>query len=260
VLDFHKFDFSWFSTGTYTYPVTTLKNSPVIPPIDLIIVPQGAEHRAVMRGLRPFFSYPPVLPIPIGDLAAREKLGQWLQNHDSTSAPQVRILLTGLCGGLAPDLRVGDAVVCPHYLPLYGDRDLEHHCDQELSDWLSQKLQLRQVKALTSDRVISLAQEKQALGQLYKAEVVDMEGYGLLQLCHLSSTPAVALSVLRVISDDCYHDIPDLGSVIDAQGQLRWKRLPLCLGRRPVSTWHLIRGSLRGLKVLEQMILMLWSS
>ncbi|NJK63332.1 MAG: hypothetical protein HC921_12205 [Synechococcaceae cyanobacterium SM2_3_1] len=140
------------------------------------------------------------------------------------------------------------------YLNLQGEMDHEQDCDLKLSDGLSERLQIRKVKALTTPRVISLAKEKQQLGQFYGAEVVDMEGYALLQLFQDLAMPAVAMSVLRVISDDCYHDIPDLSSTIDLQGQLRWGTLTLGLVRQPLPAWHLIRGSLKGLTVLEHTI------
>ncbi len=226
-------------------------------PIDLIIVPQGAEHRAVMRGLQRSSICPQVLAIPIGGQTAGETVRQWLQKQDLAPTQGVRILLTGLGGGLLPSLEVGDAVVCQSYLNLHGDTDQEQDCALELSDWISQRLQIRKVKALTTPRVISLAKEKQQLGQFYGAEVVDMEGYALLECFNGSSMPTVALSVLRVISDDCYHDIPDLSSAIDPQGKLRWGSLALGLGRQPLPAWHLVRGSLQGLTVLEQLIQML---
>ncbi|NJK63241.1 MAG: phosphorylase, partial [Synechococcaceae cyanobacterium SM2_3_1] len=62
------------------------------PPIDLIMVPQGAEHRAVMRGLLRSCFCPQVLPIPIGGQAARIKVEQWLQKHDLVPNQGVRIL------------------------------------------------------------------------------------------------------------------------------------------------------------------------
>jgi len=65
------------------------------------------------------------------------------------------------------------------------------------------------VRALTSDHIVWSAAEK-PLGQSYNAEVVDMEGFAALEV--LSQAGVVAM--LRVISDDCEHDLPDLTSAL----------------------------------------------
>ncbi|NET56121.1 MAG: phosphorylase [Symploca sp. SIO2E6] len=105
------------------------------------------------------------------------------------------------------------------------------------------------VRGLTSHRLIWSSSEKRQLGQLYQATVVDMEGYAVLKIL---STLGVAVAMLRVISDDCYHDLPDLNFAISPDGKLQ--SLPLAMGmiRQPLAATRLIRGSLKGLQVLQQ--------
>jgi hypothetical protein len=104
------------------------------------------------------------------------------------------------------------------------------------------------VKGLTSDRLIHSASEKQHLGQLYNAEVVDMEGIATLAFFQKAG---IAVAIVRVISDDIHHDLPNLASAISPDGALL--PLPLALGmmRQPVAAIRLIQGSLHGLKVLQ---------
>jgi hypothetical protein len=57
--------------------------------------------------------------------------------------------------------------------------------------------------------------------------------------------------MLRVISDNCHHNIPDLSSALSSDGSLQ--TLPLAIGllRQPLAATRLILGALRGLKVLQ---------
>ena len=91
--------------------------------------------------------------------------------------------------------------------------------------------------------------EKHQLGQVYQAGVVDMEGYALLKVLNRLG---VAVAMLRVISDDCYYDLPDLNFAINPDGKL--EPLPLAMGmlRQPIAATRLIRGALQGLRVLQQ--------
>ncbi|MBG1270431.1 phosphorylase family protein, partial [Nostoc sp. WHI] len=115
---------------------------------------------------------------------------------------------------------------------------------------------LNLVKALTSDRVIWSAAEKRRLGETLAADVVDMEGFTALEFFN---SAGVAVAILRVVSDDCHHDIPDLTPAINSDGSLR--PLPLAMGllRQPLAATRLIRGSLKALKMLKQVTNLLFS-
>ncbi|MBV9388464.1 MAG: hypothetical protein JOZ78_18730 [Chroococcidiopsidaceae cyanobacterium CP_BM_ER_R8_30] len=58
--------------------------------------------------------------------------------------------------------------------------------------------------------------------------------------------------MVRVVSDSCHHNIPDLTSAISPSGSLQPLPLALRLIRQPIAGTRLIRGALRGLQVLQQ--------
>ncbi len=222
-------------------------------PIDTILVPQGSEYKAVCRGLSGVTgSIPTVVAIPIG----MKPLLKYLQ-QGKFLAPKSRVLIMGICGSLSDRQKVGDIV-------LYQDciyQGKQQECDRTFTAQLHSVLStdainrvsphspLKLVKSLTSDRVIWSAAEKRHLGETLAADVVDMEGFTALEFFNASG---VSVAILRVVSDDCRHDIPDLTRAINSDGSLN--PFPLAMGmlRQPLAATRLIRGSLTALKVLEQ--------
>jgi hypothetical protein len=77
-----------------------------------------------------------------------------------------------------------------------------------------------------------------------------MEGAAVLEV--LGQT-GIAVAMLRAVSDDCHHDLPDLSAAIAPDGSLRPLPLARSLLSRPIAASHLIRGSLAGLKQLERL-------
>lgn len=207
--------------------------------IQTILVPQGAEYQAVCRGLSHIRDPKPlILPIPIGC----KSLAQHLEKLLSQNSPQ-NVLLMGLCGSLSAQYAVGDVVV---YQECVDKTNSSQSCNQELTVLIRNKLKQKAslVKGFTSDRIIHFTSEKQHLGQLYNTDVVDMEGLAVLEVFQ-------KVGIVRVISDDIHHNLPNLTSAISPDGALL--PLPLAIGmmRQPVAATRLIRGSLYGLKVLQ---------
>jgi hypothetical protein len=132
------------------------------------------------------------------------------------------------------------------------------HCDRGLTELLYDRLQkqISTVKALTSDRVISSATEKHHLFQMSGADVVDMEGFAILEFFKQAQAP---VTMLRVVSDDCYHDIPNFTSALSPDGSLQPLPVAIAMLRQPIAATRMIRGSLRGLRVLEQLTTLLFS-
>ncbi len=220
--------------------------------IDAILVPQGAEYKSVCRGLsRVNGSKPPIFPIPVGVKPITKYLEEWQKAGYLFNHQQPRVLLMGLCGSLTSRYSVGDIVV--YRSCVYGsDEKLpEKMCDRAFTEQLYNKLKGNAffVRGLTSDRLIYSASEKRHLGGIYDTEVVDMEGFAALNVLNQAG---FAVAMLRVISDDSQHDLPDINSAINADGSLQ--SLPLAIGmlRQPIAATRLIQGSLRGLKVLEK--------
>lgn len=223
-----------------------------------ILVPQGPEYKAVCRGLtvahasRAAVPKPLVLPIPVGSKQLPRHLERLQQAGYLLNHQQPRVLLMGLCGSLTPRYDVGDVVL--YHSCVYNSNastPLLQPCDPELTarvhDNLKERVTL--VKALTSDRLIYSAVEKRHLGQLYGADVVDMEGFAALEVL---SRVGVAVAMIRVVSDDARHNIPNLNLALSPDGSLQ--SLPLAIGliRQPIAAARLIRGAVRGLQVLQQ--------
>ncbi|MEH1936318.1 MAG: phosphorylase [Nostoc sp.] len=219
-------------------------------PINTILVPQGAEYKAVCRAFHGVTgSIPTVVAIPVG----MKPLLKYLQQGQFL-APKSRVLIMGICGSLSDRYKVGDIV-------LYQDcvyQGKQQECDRpftaQLHSSISGKVSL--VKSLTSDRVIWSAAEKRRLGETLAADVVDMEGFTALEFFNAAG---ITVAILRVVSDDCQHNIPDLTPAINSDGSLNPLPLAIAMLRQPLAATRLIRGSLTALKVLEQVTNLLFS-
>jgi nucleoside phosphorylase len=183
-----------------------------------------------------------------------KKLGQNGCLHSDQS-----VLLMGLCGGLMPELMVGDGVIYQQCVGRSPTGLKTMVCDRSLTDWLDKKLagQVVLVTAVTSDRGICCPTEKQQLAQETQAAVVDMEGFAAIQYLQEIGIQA---ATLRVISDACHHPIPDLSNVFNSDGALRPLALTSAMLRQPLAATHLIRGSLKGLSRMEAIARQLFST
>ena len=232
--------------------------------ISTILVPRGAEYRAVCRGLRQVVTAPVVVALPVGLQPAARFLERWQCARQQSGEQQLAVLLMGLCGSLAPQVEVGDVVLYQGCMGLNAesgkpDDDALVMCDRTLIERMSQALEgkVKQVKGLSCDRILCSACEKQQLGQQSGAEVVDMEGTAVLNSCNQIDSP---VAMLRVVSDDCYQDLPDLTAALSSAGQLKLFPLVLAMIRQPLAARQLIRGSLRGLARLQAATTTLFTS
>ncbi len=225
-----------------------------------ILVPQGAEYNAVCRGLSRVKSLKPlVVPIPVGSKPVIQYLEKWQQMADFLTAKSSGILIMGLGGSLSPKLAIGDIVLynaCVY--PSIGSNSELRSFDSELTTLLHHQLgeQVPLVRGLTSDRVICSAEEKCHVGQLYDTQIVDMEGFAALEVL---SRAGVAVAMLRVISDDSHHDLPNLNSVLSPNGSLQPLPLAIEMIRQPIAATRLIRGAMYGLRVLQNVTTRLFS-
>ncbi|MDZ7963172.1 MAG: phosphorylase [Aulosira sp. DedQUE10] len=232
-----------------------------MPNTNLILVPQGAEFKAVTHSLRTRKTISStaltVTPIPVGIKALSTYLHQLQANGIFFNHPEVRVLIMGLCGSLSPRYPVGTIVLYENCIYQGNVQECDRTFTLKLHSALStQHSALSLVKGLTSDRVICTATEKRHLGDTLGADVVDMEGFAALEFFNPLGVP---VAMLRVVSDDCQHDIPNLTSAISSDGSLQPLPLAMTLLRQPVAATRLIRGSLQGLKVLKQVTALLFS-
>jgi Phosphorylase superfamily len=227
-------------------------------PLCAIIVPQGAEYQAVCRGLRQARASRPVFPVPVGWQPLRRSLETL--KRDRLDALQPQVLVMGLCGSLSPRYPVGDSVIyqscvaqsCITQSSTDQCGGPEKHeallCDKTLTQRLQEILDVKQVRALTSDRVICTPAEKQALGQAFDADVVDMEGAIALESL---TQVGISVAMLRVVSDDCDHAIPNLNSALRADGSLNSLDMITQFAKEPIAAMRLIRGAIQGLNRLQ---------
>lgn len=236
--------------------------------VDWILVPQGLEYRHVLKGLgKDTANHPKILQIPIGSQPVVRHLKQWQQTKDFLNKPAKRVLLMGLCGSLSPQYRVGDIVLyqkcgyVPTEIPIPSlqiglDRETcplkWRDCDRPLTDLVDRYLpqSIFRVNGLTSDRLIWAAPEKADLRRGFGTDVVDMEGFAVLEVLDRAG---IAAAMVRVISDEVWQTLPDLTSAISGDGSL--KPLPIArqMVKQPIAAINLIRGSLKSLKVLQQL-------
>lgn len=219
--------------------------------IDIIIVPQGAEYKAIKQGLdRVKNSQALIVPIPIGV----NKIAETLTKQQFWQIQPKTVLMMGLCGSLSSQYNVGDAVLyqncysCTNSGNLLGDQQLNQLIYQNLkANKVSNNLSL--VSALTSDRLITNINKKKQLARQYKASVVDMESFAYLKLLQEKK---IAVSILRVVSDDLKSNLPNLESTISKEGKIQPLAMTRKMLKQPLASWKLIQSSLQGLKILEK--------
>ncbi|VXD22688.1 Nucleoside phosphorylase [Planktothrix serta PCC 8927] len=228
-------------------------------PLNFILVPQGQEYQAVIRGLQPIQSSKiEVLPIPIGGKYLSVYLKEWLESEAVKSQSFLQVLVLGLCGSLSPKLQVGDIVVYQNCLPLISQNSIQNSpdknsvipCDFNLTLALHHRLiPSYLVWGLTTERVIITADEKQKLGQLYPVQVVDMEGIILLEIL---TQAGIKVAIVRVVSDDYDQNLPDLTPAISCDGKLQTIPLLKIMLKHPFKALKLIRSALKSLQILQQ--------
>ncbi len=230
--------------------IISLKNC-----IDTILVPQGVEYQAVCRGFRDKNqALLNIIPIPTGISPLNNYLEQWQQTKEFVTHPPKAILLMGLGGSLSPNYRVGEAILYQECCLLQDDILAQkwQTCDTKLSILVYHHFKNKMVrgKGLTSDRIITLAQEKQLLGERYQADVVDMEGIAVLEF---GKTLNIPVTMIRVVSDNCQQNLPDLTLALETDGTLNPWKLSYQMLKSPLNSLHLIQSSLKALARLQQL-------
>ena len=225
---------------------------------NFIFVPQGQEYQAVLRGLKQVHQDGiKIIPIPIGSESLKVYLKQWLNSEDCQNLAELNILVLGLCGSLSPQYAVGDVVIYQDCLSLT-QINIVKECDRNLTLLIKDKFynKAHLVHALTSDKIIISAAEKQYLGQVYSVDVVDMEGFLILESL---ADKKINIAMVRVISDEVNQNLPDLTGSINSNGRLNFLRLGIAMFKRPVAAFYLIKSSLKSLQILQQLTINLLS-
>ncbi|VEP18439.1 Phosphorylase [Hyella patelloides LEGE 07179] len=227
--------------------------------IDVIIVPQGAEYQAVKKGLNNLkIPQPLVISIPIGV----NQIDKTLTKQKFWQSQPKRVLMMGLCGSLSTQHSVGDAVL---YQNCYGQNSQNNIVtNQELNQLINQKLNLEElhlniswVSGITSDRVIATITQKQQLARKFTANVVDMESFAYLNLLQQNK---IAVSILRIVSDDVKYNLPNLEQTISESGNIKPVTMAREMLKQPIASIRFIKSSLQGLKKLQEVTIQLFRS
>lgn len=220
--------------------------------IDAIIVPQGAEYKAVKKGLSSIkVKQPLIITIPIGT----RNISAALTNHNFWRFKPKQVLMMGLCGSLSTQYSVGDAVI---YQDCYSatkatkiliDKRLNQLIIQKFNNYINQN-KVSFVSSITCDRVVSTAKEKQQLARQFNVDVVDMESFDYINLLQQKK---IAVSVIRIVSDDIKSDLPNLDRAIDESGKIKPLAMTKAMIEKPLASAKFIRGSIQGLQKLQQL-------
>jgi adenosylhomocysteine nucleosidase len=144
-----------------------------------------------------------------------------LEKIFSESNSRPCIIAAGFCGALQPDLKVGDVVIASEVI------------DQSGHSWpISGKidhLEQRKLRLLTVNHLIATAADKKRLGEVHKADVVDMETATVAELCTARGVPFMAV---RAVSDAVDTELsPQLVRLLSGGHVSAWKAIRALVGK-----------------------------
>ena len=206
-----------------------------------VLVPAGAEYKAVKRGVKHAQHSLDIVAVPAG-----KAVKEFVIELKKEKRIRENVLMMGLGGGLCAESAVGRSRLLKQVWS----------ADDGSNLWTNDRLTM-QIAAQLEDvsygagvmcnQVVTKAIDKKALGDRYQAQVVDMESFSLLQ-----ALPQHKVAILRVISDSCEHDIPNVTDAIRADGSLNAAALTLSFAQKPIAAIRFISSSLKGLNQLEK--------
>ena len=135
------------------------------------------------------------------------------------------VVSTGFCGGLLPEMKVGDIVMADSLVDTHG-----HELTVDFKPPLDQPPGMHVGRLVTTDEMVRTVKAKQELADAYGAVAVDMESLAVAQVCRETKTRFLAV---RAVSDDLSADLPpEVLSVVGSSGSIRigaalgavWKR------------------------------------
>jgi adenosylhomocysteine nucleosidase len=154
--------------------------------------------------------------------------------------PVTAIISLGFAGALAPELRIGDVVVCSilHCAPGLEQekQQLEPYApDANLLSLASQGHGDRATRfclgsGVTVLRLDSSPQKMQELSETFHAHIIDMESYWIARIASARQIPFIAI---RSISDNIQSSVQPFDQILASDGTLLWKKAVLCFLLHP---------------------------
>lgn len=184
----------------------------------------------------------------MGLAAAEATLGETIP----ATSPRC-VVASGLAGGLAPAVAIGDAIVPDRVAragghPIAVDPDLR----TAAAMWLPEKRSRRGL-LVSVDRVLRTPGEKARLAAATRAEAVDMESAAILEQAARFGAPAI---VVRAASDAAGDELPDLAGLdLDRlEGRLRLAGRACLSPRTAAGLVRLARGARRATRTLDEIL------
>ncbi len=180
------------------------------------------------------------------------------------------LVVIGLAGALAPELKAGDIVLYEQCLyanaakPTHRDEYQMRACDAAFASWIdnalaAQNLSAKRIHGVAANEVITQARDKAALHALTQAAAVDMES-GIVAAALKDHSMSLALPVvtLRIIVDEAAQNLPDFNQGLRADGLYDWHKMLRVLAARPADSakflWRLRRAT-RQLRAVTRALL-----
>jgi adenosylhomocysteine nucleosidase len=148
--------------------------------------------------------------------------------------PVTAIISLGFAGALAPELKIGDVVICSTLRCAPGPKQKEQilePCapDAGLLALASQGPGDRAISFCLGSgvAVLELESSTQELQELYEtlhADVVDMESYWIARIASARQIPFIAI---RSISDTAQHSVKPFDQILAVDGEVLWKKAVL---------------------------------
>jgi adenosylhomocysteine nucleosidase len=154
--------------------------------------------------------------------------------------PVTAIISLGFAGALAPELRIGDVVVCStlHCLPA-SEQEVQRLepmvPDAHLLSLASRgpgdrSLHFCLGSGVTVLQLNSSTQKMQGVRETFNAHIVDMESYWIARIASARQIPFIAI---RSISDTIRHSVQPFDRILAADGKLLWEKAVLCFLTHP---------------------------
>jgi adenosylhomocysteine nucleosidase len=158
------------------------------------------------------------------------------------------IVSAGFAGGINPALARNQLVLAHEVF------DCEGICQPiEVPPQVAEQVSHKTGRLLTLDQPVLRSTQKQDLGKVHQADLIDMETSAVAAVCR---EKGVRFLSIRVISDDAYNDLPpEVGALLARSGGYQFGAVMRALWNRPGSIrdfWRLYERAVEAAASLAQ--------
>jgi len=167
--------------------------------------------------------------------------------------PITAMISLGFAGALAPQLRIGDVVVCSTLYCAPGSEQKEQRLeplapDANLLSLASQGPADGAIPFCLGNGVTVLQldanpQKMQEFSETFQANIIDMESYWIARIASARQIPFIAI---RSISDTIQHSVQPFDQILASNGSLLWKKAVLTFLSHPqylINVYNLYRNT-----------------